>query len=84
MELSQASLLLDPPPQLETGFERLPNGVLHVACRTDLHNCTGEMFEWWFRSRPGTREYIWWHPWTTCPATGPKAAPIRTWARSIW
>ncbi|MBR8657098.1 hydrolase [Achromobacter sp. Marseille-Q0513] len=63
MELSQASLLLDPAPlQLETGFERLPNGVLHVACRTDLHNCTGEMFEWWFRSRPGTREYIWWHP----------------------
>ena len=50
------------PLQLETGFERLPNGVLHVACRTDLHNCTGEMFEWWFRSRPGTREYIWWHP----------------------
>ena len=62
MELSQASLLLDPALQLETGFERLPNGVLHVACRTDLHNCTGEMFEWWFRSRPGTREYIWWHP----------------------
>ncbi|ALU60939.1 hypothetical protein ACA40_14115 [Pseudomonas syringae pv. lapsa] len=63
MDLSQVDLLLDPAPlRLETGFERLPNGVLHVACRTDLHNCTGEMFEWWFRSRPGTREYVWWHP----------------------
>lgn len=27
-----------------------------------MHNCTGEMFEWWFRSRLGNREYIWWHP----------------------
>ncbi|MDV7211125.1 DAPG hydrolase family protein [Azotobacter beijerinckii] len=63
MDLSQVDLLLDPTPlPLEADFERLPNGVLHVACRTGLHNCTGEMFEWWFRSRPGNREYIWWHP----------------------
>ena len=61
MELASQPAAGPRPLQLETGFERLPNGVLHVACRTDLHNCTGEMFEWWFRSRPGTREYIWWH-----------------------
>jgi hypothetical protein len=63
MRLDEAGVLLDPTPlQLETGYERLPDGVLHVACRTDLHNCTGEMFEWWFRSRPDTRHYRWWHP----------------------
>lgn len=63
MELREANRLLDPTPMaLETGFERLPNGVLHVACRTDMHGCTGEMFEWWFRFRPDTQKYIWWHP----------------------
>jgi hypothetical protein len=55
--------LWDPSPMaLETGYERLADGSLHVACRTDLHRCNGEKFEWWFRSQPGTREYVWWHP----------------------
>lgn len=55
--------LLDPAPlPLEMGYERLASGVLHVACRTDLHRCSGEMFEWWFRSRPMTQQYVWWHP----------------------
>lgn len=63
MKLDEASALLNPYPlALETGVERLPDGVLHVAVRTDMHNCTGEMFEWWFRSRPDTQQYIWWHP----------------------
>jgi hypothetical protein len=63
MELADANRLLDPAPmQIETGYERLPSGVLHVACRTDLHGVTGEMFEWWFRFRPDTQKYIWWHP----------------------
>ena len=63
MLLSEAHRLLDPVPlRLETGWERLPDGVLHVACRTDLHGCTGERVEWWFRSRPDTQQYIWWHP----------------------
>jgi hypothetical protein len=63
MQLTEVHRLLDPAPlALETGHERLPDGVLHVACRTDLHGCSGTMFEWWFRSRPDTRQYIWWHP----------------------
>jgi hypothetical protein len=63
MQLTDADRLLDPTPlPLETGWERLPDGVLHVACRTDLHGCTGEMFEWWFRFRPDTQQYVWWHP----------------------
>jgi hypothetical protein len=44
------------------GHERLPSGALHVAVRTDMHGCTGEMFEWWFRFRPDTQQHIWWHP----------------------
>jgi hypothetical protein len=63
VKLSDSASLLDPGPMnLETGYERFPDGVLHVACRTDLHGCTGEMFEWWFRFRPDTQKYIWWHP----------------------
>lgn len=63
MKLSEISQLLHPEPlHLETGYERFDDGVLHVACRTDMHGCTGEMFEWWFRSRPNTQQYIWWHP----------------------
>lgn len=77
MKFQDANRLLEPAPMaLETGWERLEDGVLHVACRTDLHNCRGEMFEWWFRSRPNTQHYIWWHPldhvsseWIVGPST---------------
>lgn len=63
MEYSGISQLLEPAPlALETGYERLPDGVLHVAVRTDMRGCTGEMFEWWFRWRCDTQKYIWWHP----------------------
>ena len=63
MKLSDCEALLDAAAlPLETGYERFGDGVLRVACRTDLHGCTGEMFEWWFRSRPETQQYIWWHP----------------------
>lgn len=59
----QVDRLLDPSPMaLETGYERLPDGSIHVACRTDLHHCSGAMFEWWFRFRPDTQKYVWWHP----------------------
>ena len=55
--------LLDPKPMpIELGYERLPGGVLHIAIRTNMIGCTGEMLEWWFASRPGDREYRWWHP----------------------
>jgi len=63
VKLSDVGQLLRPEPlRLETGYERFEDGVLHVACRTDLHGCSGEMFEWWFRFRPNTQQYIWWHP----------------------
>jgi hypothetical protein len=63
MKITEIPALLNAAPMpLETGYERFDDGVLHVACRTDLHACTGEMFEWWFRFRPNTQQYIWWHP----------------------
>ena len=63
MNLGEVDRLLDPTPlPLEMGHERLADGVLHVAINTRLDHCTGAMFEWWFRFRPATREYIWWHP----------------------
>ena len=63
MNFSDIGRLLDPAPMaLELGWERLEDGVLHVAIRTDMHRCSGAMFEWWFGTRPGNREYIWWHP----------------------
>lgn len=63
MELNEVAGLLGPTPlAVETGYERLPSGVLHVAVRTDMHRCTGEMFEWWFRWRCDTQKYVWWHP----------------------
>ncbi len=63
MDPSDLSALLDPAPlPVETGYERLPGGVLHVTVRTDLHGCTGAMLEWWFRWRCDTQKYVWWHP----------------------
>ena len=63
MKLAEVNQLLSQQPlRLETGYERLDDGVLHVACRTDMHGCTGDMFEWWFRFRPNTQQYVWWHP----------------------
>ena len=63
MIFAEAGRLLDPAPlPLEVGWERLPDGVLHVAVRTDMHACNGKMFDWWFGSRPDDRAYRWWHP----------------------
>ena len=63
MQFADIARLLDPAPMpLEMGYERLDDGVLHVAVRTDLPGCTGAMLEWWFGQRIGDREYRWWHP----------------------
>src|SRR5881275_113631 len=63
VELENAAVLLNPDPlRLEMGIERLPSQQLHVAARTDMYGCKGEMFEWWFRFAPDTQQYAWWHP----------------------
>jgi len=63
MGLHDVDRLLDPSPlSVEMGFERFDDGVLHVAVHQHMSQCTGEMIEWWFRFRPNTQQYIWWHP----------------------
>lgn len=63
MRLEEINSLLDPKPMaLEMGYERLPDGVLHVACRTDMPGCRGDMLAWWFQFRPTTQQYVWWNP----------------------
>lgn len=63
LAFSDAARLLDPAPlHLEMGIERLPDGVLHVAARTDMHGCRGEMFDWWLRWLETSQHYAWWHP----------------------
>lgn len=63
MEFSEVNRLLSPDPlPLEMGVERLADGQLHVAVRSYLLGCTGAMFQWWFGSGPGAREYAWWNP----------------------
>lgn len=55
--------LLDPSPmRLETGIQRLDDGNLLVAVRTDLHGCKGRMIDWWFTFFETTQHIKWWHP----------------------
>jgi hypothetical protein len=63
MKIAEVDRLLDPKPMaLEMGYERLDDGTIHLAVRTDMHRCTGEMLTWWFRHHINTQQYIWWHP----------------------
>lgn len=57
------SSLLDPNPmRLETGIQRLEEGMLMVAVRTDMPGCKGRMLDWWFRFFETTQHIKWWHP----------------------
>ncbi|SKA33375.1 hypothetical protein SAMN04488128_103828 [Chitinophaga eiseniae] len=55
-------LLSTRPMPLETGIRRLPNGMLQVSVRTDLHGCSGRMVNWWFTFFETTQHIKWWHP----------------------
>lgn len=47
---------------LESGWVRHDDGTVHVAARTHMIGCTGEMVKWWFGFVHHTEEYLWWHP----------------------
>jgi hypothetical protein len=50
LPLEKADDLLKPGYlPLETGYTRLPNGQLQVACLTKMPGCKGRMINWWFR-----------------------------------
>jgi hypothetical protein len=63
MELTDANQLLDHPYlPLENGWVRFPDGRAHVAVRTHMIGCKGQMIEWWFGYIHTTEQYRWWHP----------------------
>lgn len=63
MEFDQRNQLFSPNAlPLEMGIHRLPSGVLHVAARSDMRNCKGQMLNWWFGFLGTLEHYKWWHP----------------------
>ena len=63
MNLEDANRLLEPGyHDMESGWMRLPDGMLHVAGRTAMPGCTSAMIDWWFGHVRTTEQYIPWHP----------------------
>lgn len=61
--MDQADDLLNPGYlSMETGYTRLPNGQMHVACLTEMPGCTGRMINWWFGWMAHSEHYQLWHP----------------------
>lgn len=61
--------ILDPSHRsLEHGFTRSDDGLWYMASTTNMHNCTGEMIEWWYNHCDSTERFKWWHP--TCNVHG--------------
>jgi len=63
LKLEDANDLLEPGYlPLETGYARLPDGKIHVACLTKMPGVTGRMVNWWFGWMLNTTHYQYWHP----------------------
>lgn len=64
MRYEDRTRLLDPTDlDFESGFERLDDGVIHVAVLTQMPNVRAEMIAWWFGTYMQTTEhYERWHP----------------------
>jgi len=63
LKLEDANDLLEPGYlPLETGYARLPDGKIHVACLTKMPGVTGRIINWWFGWMLNTTHYQYWHP----------------------
>ncbi len=63
MRLNDANQLLQPGYlALESGYERLEDGQMHVAVWTTMFGCSGQMIDWWFGYLRDSEQYKWWHP----------------------
>jgi len=64
MQFSQKNQLLSPDKlPYQSGVERLPNGILHVAVLTRMPEVSPKMLKWWFGEYLQTTEhYKRWHP----------------------
>ena len=47
---------------IETGYFRLPDGVMHTKALLRMPNCKGKMVDWWFGYLHDTTSYKFWHP----------------------
>lgn len=63
LTLDHADELLNPGYlPMETGYTRLRNGQMHVACLTKMRGCKGRMVNWWFGWMEHSEHYQLWHP----------------------
>jgi hypothetical protein len=63
MRLKDANDLLQPGYlPLESGYVRLEDGQMHIACWTTMLGCKGHIVEWWFNFFQTTEHYKLWHP----------------------
>ena len=64
MNFEQIASLLSPATlPYQSGIERLPNGLMHVAVHTRMPGVSPDMVEWWFSEYLQTTEhYKRWHP----------------------
>ncbi len=63
LRLEDANELLNPGYlALETGYARMPDGKIHVACLTKMPGVKGRMIAWWFGWMLNAAHYKWWHP----------------------
>lgn len=63
MFIEEANQLLEPGYMpVETGYQRLPNGHMHVRVLTRMPRCKGKMVDWWFGYLDGTEKYKLWEP----------------------
>ncbi|MCW3465089.1 DAPG hydrolase family protein [Chitinophaga nivalis] len=56
------ALLSRKPLPIETGIQRLSNGMLLVSVRTEMPGCKSRMADWWFKFFETTQHIKWWHP----------------------
>lgn len=47
---------------IEHGFIRMNDWTWYFVGKTNLRNCTGEMFDWWFSHCDCLERYKWCHP----------------------
>ncbi len=55
-------LLHSETSDLETGYARLPDGMLYLAVRHELPGVSCEMINWWFAWHGTDERYQLWHP----------------------
>jgi hypothetical protein len=64
LPLEHLNDILEPnyQPGMENGYVRLADWSWYFICKTNLRNCNGEMFDWWFNHCDCSERFRWSHP----------------------